>query len=145
MDKNGEIVPRNTEGEILVRGYCVMKGYWDDQAATKACIDKDGWVHTGDTGMLDEDGYLSIAGRIKDMIIRGGENVYPKEIEEFFLKNKKIENVQVFGFPDDFMGEVIFAWIQLADGEVMDRPEVFNYCNKNIAYYKQPKYVKFVT
>ena len=144
VNKEGTIVERNTEGEILIRGYCLMKGYWRDQAATDACIDKDGWLHTGDTGFIDDHGYLSIAGRIKNMIIRGGENVYPREIEEFLLKNPKIENVYVFGFDDEKMTEEIFAWIKLNEGQEMTNAEVLSYSKGQISHFKIPKYVKFV-
>jgi len=101
-------------------------------------------MHTGDVGIVDDKGYLNIVGRIKDMIIRGGENVYPKEIEEYLLKNEKVENAQVFGFPDEKMGEEIFAWIKVKEGHEMTKEDVLRYCKGKIAHYKVPKYVKFV-
>ena len=144
VDNEGKVVERNREGEILIRGYCLMKEYWGDQEATDDCIDKNGWLHTGDTGIIDDYGYLSIAGRLKNMIIRGGENVYPKEIEEYLLNNDKIENVYVFGFDDEKMVEEIFAWIKLKEGQEMSNSEVLAYCKGGISHFKIPKYVKFV-
>ena len=144
IGEDGKILSRNEKGEVLTRGYCVMKGYWGDEKATKGSIDEDGWMHTGDVGIVDDEGYLNIVGRIKDMIIRGGENVYPKEIEEYLLKNENVENAQVFGFPDEKMGEEIFAWIKIKEGKTMKKEDVFSYCKGKIAHYKVPKYVKFV-
>ena len=144
VDKEGKVVERNMEGQIMIRGFGVMKGYWGDQEATDECINKDGWLNTGDTGKIDDDGYLSIMGRTKNMIIRGGENVYPKEVESYLLKNPKIQSVYVFGFDDKKMVEEIFAWIKLDEGEDMSNSEVLSYCKGGISHFKIPKYVKFV-
>jgi len=144
VDENGHILKRGQRGEVLARGYCVMKGYWDDQEATKNAIDQDGWMHTGDLGVMDEEGYLNIVGRIKDLIIRGGENISPKEIEEYYLRHHKVENAQVFAFPDEKYGEEVFIWIKNKAGEKMTNKEVLDYAKGKIAHYKIPKYVKFV-
>ena len=144
VGEDGSILPRNEKGEVLTRGYCIMKGYWGDIEATKASIDEDGWMHTGDIGIVDDEGYLQIVGRLKDMIIRGGENIYPKEIEEYLLRNESVENVQIFGFPDKKMGEEVFAWIKVREGRKMTKEDVLEYCKGKIAHYKIPKYVKFV-
>lgn len=142
--ETGEITKRGVPGEILTRGYCVMKGYWGDEKATKKSIDEDGWMYTGDIGIMDELGYLNISGRNKDMINRGGENVFPKEIEEFLLAHKEIENVQAFPIEDDRLGEEIFCWVKKVPGSNLTKEDVFKHCKANIAHYKVPKYVKFV-
>jgi fatty-acyl-CoA synthase len=121
-----------------------MLGYWNNEAATKAAIDASRWMHTGDLAVMDDDGYVNIAGRIKDMIIRGGENVYPREIEEFLYRHPKIKEVQVIGVPDPKFGEELMAWIQLADGEQLTEAEVKAFCQGQIARYKVPRYIKFV-
>jgi fatty-acyl-CoA synthase len=144
VDETGRIVPRGTQGEILTGGYLVMKGYWNDPEKTRQAITKDGWMRSGDLGVLDDDGYLHITGRVKDMIIRGGENIYPVEIEEFLFTNPKIAAVQVFGVPDDKFGEEVAAWIQLKPGEKATEEEIQEFCRSNIAYYKVPRYIRFV-
>lgn len=121
-----------------------MKGYWGDEKATKAAIDEDGWMHTGDIGVLNESGYLNIVGRIKDMINRGGENVFPKEIEEFLLSHPEVENVQCFPVDDERLGEEIFCWIKKTAGSKLTKEDFLAHCKKNIAHYKVPKYIKFV-
>jgi fatty-acyl-CoA synthase len=144
VDLNGRIVERGTPGELLTRGYSVMRGYWDDPEQTAAAIDPAGWMHTGDLATIDEQGYCNIVGRIKDMVIRGGENVYPREIEEFLFQHPKIEAVQVFGVPDPKFGEEICAWIKLKSGQQMDEAEVRAYCQGQISHYKIPRFVRFV-
>jgi fatty-acyl-CoA synthase len=143
VDDQGQIVPVGTKGELCTRGYSVMKGYWEDPDKTAESI-RDGWMLTGDLATLDEDGYCNIVGRVKDMLIRGGENVYPREIEEFLFRNPKISEVQVFGVPDQKYGEEICAWIVLKSGQSMTEDEVKNFCRGQIAHYKVPRYVKFV-
>jgi fatty-acyl-CoA synthase len=142
--ETGQTVPRGALGEFCTRGYSVMLGYWNNEAATKAAIDASRWMHTGDLAVMDDDGYVNIAGRIKDMIIRGGENVYPREIEEFLYRHPKIKEVQVIGVPDPKFGEELMAWIQLADGEQLTEAEVKAFCQGQIARYKVPRYIKFV-
>lgn len=141
--KTKKIVEIGEKGELCTRGYCVMIGYWNDEERTKQSI-KEGWMHTGDLASMDEEGYISITGRLKDMIIRGGENVYPKEIEEFLYKNPKVKEVQVIGVPDDKYGEEICAWVQIKENEQMTIDEVKEYCKGNIAHFKIPRYIKFV-
>ena len=131
-------------GEIWVRGYSVMQGYWDDKDRTNESI-VDGWMRTGDLGIIDADGYCSIVGRAKDMLIRGGENVYPREIEEFLFRHPKVQSVQVFGVPDPKYGEEVCAWIVLRGGEVVTEDEIREFCRDQIAHYKVPRYVRFVT
>jgi fatty-acyl-CoA synthase len=144
IDADGDTVPFGQQGEIMTRGYCVMKGYWDDDEKTGAAIEDDGWIHTGDLGVLDEEGWLKITGRLKDMVIRGGENVYPREIEEFLYTHPKISEVQVFGVPDEKFGEEIAAWIRLYPGDTMTDDEVRAFCKGEIAYFKIPRYIRFV-
>ena len=141
---SGAVVPRGTPGELLTRGYLVMLGYWGNDAATRAAIDAAGWMHTGDLAVMRDDGYVNIVGRIKDMIIRGGENVYPREIEEFLYGHPKVADVQVIGVPDPRYGEEVMAWVRLKDGETSDPEELRAYCRGRIATYKIPRYVKFV-
>ncbi len=142
--ETGQTVPRGTLGEFCTRGYSVMLGYWNNEAATRSSIDGSRWMHTGDLAVMDDEGYVNIAGRIKDMIIRGGENVYPREIEEFLYRHPKIKEVQVIGVPDPKFGEELMAWIQLAEGETLTEAEVKAFCQGQIARYKVPRYVKFV-
>ena len=144
VDEEGKVVPRGVPGEILTRGYSVMRGYWNDEAKTAEAIDRAGWMHTGDRGTIDEDGYGNIVGRIKDMVIRGGENVYPREIEEFLYRHPKVQDVQVIGVPDEKYGEELCAWIRLRDGEDADADEIKAFCKERIAHFKVPRYVKFV-
>ena len=131
-------------GEICARGYVVMKCYYNNPSATRSTIDADRWNHTGDLGIMDEEGYVRIVGRIKEMVIRGGENIYPREIEEFFHTNPKIEDAYIIGVPDEKYGEELMAWIKLHEGVQMTEEEVREFCNGRIARYKIPMYVKFV-
>lgn len=140
----GKVVPVGQPGELCTRGYSVMLGYWNNPEATAKAIDTARWMHTGDLATLDEDGYINIVGRIKDMIIRGGENVYPREIEEFLYTHPKISDVQVIGVPDAKYGEEIMAWVQLKAGEASTTEEIREFCKGQIAHYKIPRYVKFV-
>jgi fatty-acyl-CoA synthase len=144
VDGEGRIVPTGTPGELLTRGYSVMCGYWDDEGRTREAIDAARWMHTGDLATIDEDGYCNIVGRIKDMVIRGGENIYPREIEEFLYKHPKIVDVQVFGVPDAKYGEQLCAWIRLHEGESLSAEEVLAFCDGQIAHYKVPRIVRFV-
>ena len=144
IDEHGRVVPRGTSGELCTRGYSVMLGYWGEEEKTKEGIDKTGWMHTGDLAVLDEAGYCDIVGRVKDMIIRGGENIYPREIEEYLFQHPKIQDAAVFGIPDEKYGEAVVAWLRLKDGEVADAEEIRSYCNEQIAYYKVPKHFVIV-
>ena len=143
-DSEGATVPIGERGEICCRGYSVMRGYWDDDERTRETIDPDGWLHSGDIGIMDGDGYVQVVGRIKDMIIRGGENIYPREVEEFLYTHPKIQEVQVFGVPDERFGEQVCAWIQLAQGQRMTPEELREFCRDRIAHSKVPHYVRFV-
>ena len=142
--ETGEDLPPNTQGEIVTRSACVMKGYYKMPEATANAIDKDGWLHTGDLGSVDENGYFKVTGRIKDMIIRGGENIYPREIEEFLLTNQNIQDVQVVGIPDEKYGEQVLAAIQLNEGQSSSAEEMIAFCTGRIARHKIPKYWEFV-
>ena len=144
VDAEGRIVSRGTAGELLTRGYLVMLGYWNDPEKTGEAIDAARWMHTGDLATIDTDGYCNIVGRIKDMVIRGGENVYPREIEEFLYRHPKIQDVQVIGVPDPRYGEELCAWVRLRDGERVTADEIRAFCEGRIAHYKVPRYVKFV-
>ncbi len=141
----GDTVERGEAGEYCTRGYHVMLGYWDDPEKTSDAIDADGWMHSGDLATMDEDGYVNIVGRIKDMIIRGGENVYPREIEEFLLTHPAVMDVQVIGVPDERYGEEIMAWVQLAPGGELTDDGLRSFCEGQIAHFKVPRYVKFVS
>ena len=141
---DGKTVPRGTTGEFCTRGYCVMLGYWDDQERTDQAIDKNGWMHTGDLATMDDDGYCNIVGRIKDMVIRGGENIYPREIEEFLYRHPAIQDVQVFGVPDQRFGEELCAWIKTRAGMTLTSDEVKAFCKDQIAHYKVPRHIQFV-
>ncbi|RQS52621.1 AMP-binding protein [Burkholderia sp. Bp8986] len=143
VDPNGEIVPVGATGELCTKGYSVMLGYWDDDAKTREVL-VDGWMHTGDLATLDADGYCNIVGRLKDMVIRGGENVYPREIEEFLFRHPKIQSAQVFGVPDPKYGEELCAWIVLRADEQMTEDDVRAFCSGQIAHYKIPRYIRFV-
>jgi fatty-acyl-CoA synthase len=145
VDSAGRIVPRGTPGELLVRGYLVMLGYWDDPEQTAKAIDPAGWMHTGDMATIDGEGYANIVGRIKDMVIRGGENIYPREIEEFLFRHPKIEAVQIFGIPDARFGEELCAWIKIRAGQSLRAEEVRSFCEGQIAHYKIPRHIRFVT
>jgi fatty-acyl-CoA synthase len=141
----GETVERGTPGEFCTRGYSVMLGYWDEPGKTAEAIDADGWMHTGDLAVMREDGYAQIVGRIKDMVIRGGENVYPREIEEFLYTHPDITDVQVVGVPDEKYGEELCAWIQLREGaEPLDSAAIREFAAGRLAHYKIPRYVMVV-
>jgi fatty-acyl-CoA synthase len=140
----GRIVPRGTPGEFCTRGYSVMLGYWEDEERTKQAVDATGWMHTGDLATMDANGYCNIVGRIKDMVIRGGENVYPREIEEFLYRHPKIQDVTVFGVPDERYGEELCAWIKIRVGEKLTADEVRDFCRDQIAHYKVPRHIRFV-
>ncbi|CAJ37884.1 AMP-binding protein [Methanocella arvoryzae] len=142
--KTGEIVPRGVPGEICARGYMIMEGYYKNPDATALAIDEKGWLHTGDLGVLDEDGYCKITGRIKDMVIRGGENIYPREVEEFLYTHPMISDAQVIGVPDLKYGEELMAWVKVKNGCKLTEGEIKEYCKGKIAHYKIPKYIKFV-
>lgn len=142
-ETSGLVVPLNEPGEFCTRGYSVMLGYWNDEEKTNASIDDAGWMHTGDIAIMDEEGFVNIVGRIKDMIIRGGENIYPREIEEYLYSHPKISDVQVIGIPHAKFGEEVMAWIKPKDGEVITEEEISEFCNGQIAHYKVPKYFKF--
>ena len=144
VDSDGRTAPVETQGEILTRGYSVMRGYWDDYEKTDEAIDAAGWMHTGDLGVMDEDGFCRITGRVKDMIIRGGENIYPREIEEFLHRHEKVQDVQVFGVPDEKFGEEVCAWIALKPGTDSSEDEIKAFCKDQIAHFKIPRYVRFV-
>ena len=144
VDTDGRIVPRGTAGELCTRGYSVMLGYWDDPERTAQAIDAAKWMHTGDLATIDADGYCNIVGRIKDLVIRGGENVYPREIEEFLYRHPKIQDVQVFGVPDERYGEELCAWVKVRAGESLTVEDVKAFCQGQIAHYKIPRHVRFV-
>ncbi len=144
VGRDGRIVPLGVAGEVCTRGYGVMRGYWKDREQTAEAIDEAGWMHTGDLGVMDADGYLRIVGRVKDMVIRGGENIYPREIEEFLLGHPAIAAVQVVGVPDEKYGEELAACIVLREGEILDEAGVKAYCKERIAHYKIPRHVDFV-
>ena len=143
VDPSGKTAAVGETGELWTRGYSVMCGYWDDEARTKETI-TDGWMHTGDLATIDDEGYCNIVGRLKDMLIRGGENIYPREVEEFLFRHPKIQSVQVFGVPDEKYGEEVCAWIVVRPGEQLTEEEVRTYCAGQIAHYKVPRYIRFV-
>jgi fatty-acyl-CoA synthase len=144
IDADGQVVPRGERGELVTRGYSVMRGYWDDVERTSECLDAAGWMHTGDLATIDEEGYCSIVGRVKDMIIRGGENIYPREIEEYLLRHPKVLDVAVVGVPDRQYGEVVCAVIRLRQGMVCSEQEITDFCREQIAHFKVPRFVRFV-
>jgi fatty-acyl-CoA synthase len=141
---NGRTVQRGEPGEFLARGYCVMRGYWNDRERTAEAIDEDGWMHTGDLATMDEQGYVRVVGRIKDMVIRGGENIYPREIEEFLYGHPDVADVQVIGVPDERYGEELMAWLIPRSGATLTEEDIKDFCRGRIAHYKIPRYVKFV-
>jgi fatty-acyl-CoA synthase len=143
--ETGEQLEQGKQGEICARGYNVMKGYYKMPEATAAVIDSEGWLHTGDLGVMDKDGYVSITGRLKDMIIRGGENIYPREIEEFLYTHPQVKDVQVVGVPSEKYGEEVMAFIQLKEGSRVKPEEIKEYCKGKIARYKIPRYIQFVS
>ena len=143
VDADGNVVPVGEKGELLVRGYSVMQGYWGDEARTREAV-QGGWMHTGDLATIDAEGYCNIVGRAKDMLIRGGENVYPREIEEFLFRHPKVQSVQVFGVPDAKYGEEICAWIVPKPGQTCTEDEIRAFCRDQIAHYKVPRYIRLV-
>ena len=143
VDTNGAVVPVGEKGELCTKGYSVMLGYWGDEQRTREVV-VDGWMHTGDLATLDDEGYCNIVGRVKDMLIRGGENIYPREIEEFLFTHPSVQSVQVFGVPDKKYGEEVCAWIVLKPGVRATEDEIKDFCRERIAHYKVPRYVRFV-
>ena len=137
----GAVVPRGTRGELCTRGYSVMLGYWDEPEKTAEAIDDDGWMHTGDLAVMDDAGYLNIVGRIKDMVIRGGENVYPREVEEFLYSHPAVDDVQVVGVPDPRYGEELCAWVRVKPGATLTEDDLRTYCQGRLAHYKVPRYL----
>ena len=142
---DGQTVPVGEKGELLTRGYSVMKGYWEDAEKTADSIDSDGWMHTGDLAVIDAEGYCDITGRVKDMIIRGGENVYPKEVEDFLFTHPDIAQAQVFGIPDERLGEIVCAWVIPAKPDAVDEASIKAFCKENIAHFKVPTHVRIVS
>jgi fatty-acyl-CoA synthase len=145
VDHASRVVPIGSQGEILTRGYSVMKGYWNDPERTREAIDGAGWMHTGDLGVIDAQGYCNITGRLKDMLIRGGINIFPREVEEFLYRHPKVQGVQVFGVPDKKYGEEVCAWVQLRPGTTATDQEIRDFCCGQISQHKIPRYIRFVT
>jgi fatty-acyl-CoA synthase len=143
--ETGAIMPTGQSGELCTRGYSVMHGYWDDEPRTREAIDPEHWMHTGDLATMDAEGYVNIVGRIKDLVIRGGENIYPREIEEFLYRHPKVQDVQVVGLPDRKYGEELCAWIIVKPGQSATDEDIRSFCKGQIAHYKVPKYIQFVT
>jgi fatty-acyl-CoA synthase len=144
VDEQGKVVPAGTPGELLTRGYCVMPGYWRDEQKTAETIDAAHWLHSGDIAVLDDAGYCQIVGRLKDMLIRGGENIFPREIEEYLFQHPKIEAAEVIGVPDEKYGEEVCAWIKLHAGETATEEDIREFCRERIAHFKIPRYILFV-
>lgn len=144
VDAEGRTLPIGQEGELCTRGYSVMRGYWNDDARTRESIDPAGWMHSGDLATLDRDGYCAIVGRVKDMVIRGGENIYPREVEDFLHRHPKVQDVQVFGVPDSKYGEELCAWIVLKPGADATAEDITAFCKGQIAHYKVPRHIRFV-
>jgi fatty-acyl-CoA synthase len=143
--ENGEVVAPGVSGELCTKGYSVMHGYWGDPARTAEAIDAEGWMHTGDLATMDAQGYVNIVGRIKDMVIRGGENIYPREIEEFLYRHPQVQDVQVVGVPDAKYGEELCAWVIAKPGQTVTEDELKAFCKGQIAHYKVPRYIRLVT
>ena len=144
VDEESLIVAPGETGELCTRGYSVMRGYWNDDEKTAESIDAAGWMHSGDLATMDAEGYFNIVGRMKDMVIRGGENLYPREIEEFLYRHPKVSDVQIVGLPDEKYGEELCAWVKLVEGEVATEDEIRDFCKGQIAHHKIPRYIKFV-
>jgi len=142
--ESGAVVPVGATGEFCTKGYSVMKGYWGDEEKTREAIDADQWMHTGDLATMDAEGYVNIVGRIKDMVIRGGENIYPREIEEFLYRHPAVSDVQVIGVPDSRYGEELCAWIILKAGQQATAQDIRAFCKDKIAHYKVPRHIRFV-
>jgi len=143
VDEAGRTVPRGVTGELCTSGYSVMPGYWNDEEKTKECL-RDGWIYTGDLATIDDEGYCNIVGRLKEMVIRGGENLYPREIEEFLYRHPDIEAVEVFGVPDERFGEELCAWIRTRDGKSLTEQDIRDFCEGRISHFKVPRYIRFV-
>ena len=144
VDRDGRVLPRGEAGELCTRGYSVMLGYWNDEARTKEAVDSAGWMHTGDLATIDDNGYCRIVGRIKDMVIRGGENIYPREVEEYLYGHPDIRDVQVFGVPDTKYGEELCAWIVSRAGAALDEEGIRRFCQDRISHHKIPRHIRFV-
>ena len=144
VDEDGRVVPRGVAGELWTRGYSVMRGYWGEPERTRDVLDAGGWMHTGDLAVIDEHGYCNIVGRVKDMIIRGGENISPREIEEFLYRHPAVSDVAVVGVPDPKFGEAVCACVRLREGMSATEEEIREFCREQIAHYKVPRYVRFV-
>jgi fatty-acyl-CoA synthase len=144
VDLEGRTVPRGIQGEICTRGYSIMPGYWNDAEQTAAAIDGAHWMRTGDLGTMDVDGYITLTGRSKDMVIRDGENIYPREVEEFVYQHPAVADVQAFGVPEDYWGEELCAWIRLKPGAEATEDEIKAFCRDRITHFKVPRYVRFV-
>ena len=144
VDEAGNTMPRGTPGEFCTRGYSVMLGYWNDPERTAEAIDADGWMHTGDLGTVDDEAYGNVVGRIKDMVIRGGENIYPREVEEFLFRHPKIRDVQVVGIPDDKYGEELCAWVILHEKASITADDIRDFCTGQISRHKIPRHIRFV-
>jgi fatty-acyl-CoA synthase len=144
IDAHGRMVPVGVPGELCVRGYLVMRSYWEDAQQTAEAIDDAGWMHTGDLATIDAQGYCNIVGRVKDMLIRGGENVFPREIENQLMQHPKVLDVQVFGVPDAKYGEEIAAWVILQAGQTAEAEEFMEFCRSRMAHYKTPRYLRIV-
>ncbi len=144
IDENGKTTPVGVQGELCTRGYSVMRGYWGDEEQTRITIDEAGWLHSGDLATIDAAGYCNIVGRVKDMLIRGGENIYPAEIEEYLYSHDKVQSAQVFGIPDEHYGEEVCAWIILEPGKQASEDEIKEFCRGQIAHFKIPRYLRFV-
>ncbi|MEC7123476.1 MAG: AMP-binding protein, partial [Pseudomonadota bacterium] len=143
IDEQGATVAPGVQGELCTRGYSVMKGYWDEPDLSAQAIDADGWMHSGDLAVIDAEGYGNITGRVKDMIVRGGENVYPAEVENYLFRHPAVREVQVFGVPDEKFGEEVCAWIVLAQDAAASAEEITAFCRGQIAHYKVPRYIQF--
>lgn len=144
IDDEGNVVARGVSGELCTRGYLAMHGYWDDPVQTAAAIDREGWMHSGDLAVIDDEGYCNIVGRMKDVIIRGGENIYPREVEEFLFHHPAIKDVQIVGVPDEKYGEAVCAWIILHESEALTLTDLHTFCDGQIAHYKIPQFMKLV-
>ena len=144
INESGKTAAVGEVGELCTKGYSVMRGYWEDEIATKNAIDSDGWMHTGDLATLDSEGYCNIVGRVKDMLVRGGENIYPREIEEFLYRHPQVQAAQIFGVPSKTYGEEVCAWIVAKPGENPTEESILAFCREQIAHYKVPRYIRFV-
>jgi fatty-acyl-CoA synthase len=144
VDASGRIVPRGEAGELCTRGYSVMSGYWGEEQKTREVLDASGWMHSGDLATIDSEGYCRIIGRIKDLVIRGGENISPREVEEFLYRHAAVRDVQVIGVPDDRFGEELCAWIIVHPGAHVGEEDIRAFCRGQIAHFKIPRYIKFV-